>query len=198
MPPPDPILSSNPTLSSLSDDPVYQSVASVASLHVQAEERVDPHQRLVERLTRLCGRPGFFYGVAVASAVWVGGNLLSRLWGHGLWDVPPFFWLQSVAGVSAFLLSVMILTTQNRQARLAERRAQLDLQINLLTEQKVAKLIALVEELRRDMPQVANRHDPEAMAMTEAADPAAVLNALEETLDEASEAQKSEAQKNDK
>lgn len=180
------MLPPDPALASLRDDPIYQSIASVATLHVQAEERVDPHQRLVERLTRLCGRPSFFYGVCVTSAVWVGGNLLSRLLGHGLWDVPPFYWLQSVAGLSAFLLSVMILTTQNRQARLAERRAQLDLQINLLTEQKVAKLIALVEELRRDLPSVRDRHDPEAMAMTEAADPAAVLNALEETLEEAS------------
>jgi uncharacterized membrane protein len=38
--------------------------------------------------------------------------------------------------------------------------AHLDLQINLLTEQKVTKLIRLLEELRADMPGVRTRHDP--------------------------------------
>lgn len=74
----------------------------------------------------------------------------------------------------------MVLTTQNRQSRHAERHAQLDLQVNLLAEQKVAKLIALVEELRRDMPSVPDRVDPVAEGMTEPLDPEVVLTVLED------------------
>jgi uncharacterized membrane protein len=55
------------------------------------------------------------------------------------------------------------------------------LQVNLLAEHKVAKLIALVEELRRDLPMVRDRIDREADSMQEAVDPAAMLAALEGT-----------------
>ena len=57
------------------------------------------------------------------------------------------------------------------------------MQINLLSEQKLAKLVALLEELRRDIPMVPNRYDAVAHAMTKAVDPRAVILALEETFE---------------
>jgi uncharacterized membrane protein len=75
----------------------------------------------------------------------------------------------------------VVLTTQSRQSHAFEQRAELELQVNLLAEQKIAKLIALVEELRRDMPTVTNRVDPLAEQMKEPIDPHAVLSALEQT-----------------
>ena len=75
-------------------------------------------------------------------------------------------------------MTITILTTQNRERQSAEERAHLELQINLLSERKIAKLIALVEELRKDMPNVPNRTDVLANQMQEAVDPHAVLNAL--------------------
>lgn len=167
------------------NDLVSQTVGTIASMHVQAEQRIGRHQRLIETLTRQLGRPRFYYFVLLFVAVWVGANLAARSLGNTPWDVPPFYWLQGLIGLSALLMTIIVLITQNRQGQTAERRAQLNLQINLLSEQKVTKLIALVEELRRDLPIVHNRHDPEAEAMTESADPAAVLSALEAGLDEA-------------
>jgi len=165
-------------------DPVAQTIDSIAAMHVHAESQVGRHQRLIERITRQVGRPGFFYGVLGFVGIWIGLNLGGRPLGLAPWDKPPFYWLQGVVGLGALLVTTIVLITQNRQGRLAERRAQLDLQINLLAEQKITKLVALVEELRRDLPSVRNRHDPQAEAMSEAADPAAVLSALEETLSE--------------
>ena len=78
----------------------------------------------------------------------------------------------------------VVLMSQNRQGKLAERRALLDLQVNLLSEQKVVKLIYLIEELRQDLPIVHNREDPEAEAMKAALDPQAVLDAFEKTLED--------------
>ncbi len=166
-------------------DLVSQTVGTIASLHVQAEQRVGRHQRLIETLTRQLGRPRFYYFVLAFVLAWIGANLAARFFGRMPWDAPPFFWLQGLVGLSALLMTIIVLITQNRQGQTAERRAQLNLQINLLSEQKVAKLIALVEELRRDLPSVQNREDPEAEAMTASADPAAVLSALEESLEEA-------------
>jgi uncharacterized membrane protein len=64
--------------------------------------------------------------------------------------------------------------------QLAEQRAHLDLKVTLRTEQKTAKLIDLLEELRRDMPNVRDRHDPEATALQKSVNPDRVLAALDE------------------
>ena len=90
-----------------------------------------------------------------------------------------YFWLQGLVGLGALLTTTIVLITQTRQGKLAEQRAQLDLQVSLLAEQKTAKLIALLEELRRDLPEVTNRHDAEAAAMEQSTDPHAILDALE-------------------
>ena len=66
--------------------------------------------------------------------------------------------------MGALLTATVVLIKQNRLAKIEEQRAHLDLQLNLLTEQKTTKLIDLIEELRLDLPMVKNRHDPEAAA----------------------------------
>jgi uncharacterized membrane protein len=73
-----------------------------------------------------------------------------------------------------------VLVAQNRQYKLEQQRAHLDLQVNLLTEQKVTKVIHLLEELRRDMPNVEDRHDPQAAVLQQGADAAQVISALSE------------------
>ena len=164
---------------------ISQQIDTVAALHERDDSGVSLHQRTIEKVTANLGRPLFLNLILIAIAVWVGMNLIPQEigWKQPV-DTPPFFWMQGFNGLVALLLTVLVLITQNRQARLAERRAELDLQVNLLAEQKIAKLIALVEELRRDLPSVRNRVDLEAEAMSEATDAEAVLDALEEKLEE--------------
>ena len=57
---------------------------------------------------------------------------------------------------------------------------QLDLQVNLLTEQKVTKLIELIEELRRDLPNVRDRIDAAVDMLTQPTEALKVLAALDE------------------
>jgi uncharacterized membrane protein len=117
-------------------------------------------------------------------AGWVAFNLVTpKLFGWQRIDPPPFFWLQGMVALSALLMTTLVLITANRQTRNAEDRSHLDLQVNLLAEHKVAKLIALVEELRRDLPMVRDRVDREADAMQEAVDPNAMIEALEGPLE---------------
>ena len=157
-----------------------QDVESVASIRARAEQRLDRHQRMMEVLTTALGRPRTVYVTLSMVVGWVGFNLgTPNLFGWQRIDPPPFFWLQGTVGLSALLMTTLVLITANRQTRNAEERSHLDLQVNLLAERKVAKLIALVEELRRDLPMVRDRIDREANSMQEAVDPAAMLAALE-------------------
>lgn len=65
--------------------------------------------------------------------------------------------------------TTVVLVRQERLTKLEDRREHLDLQVNLLTEQKTTKLIHLLEELRRDVPMVKDRHDPESEAFQQPA-----------------------------
>ena len=82
-------------------------------------------------------------------------------------------------------LVVLILATQRREYQLAQLREQLTLELAILSEQKTAKVIQLLEESRRDNPLIRNRIDQEADAMAQPADPQSVLNAIKETHAEA-------------
>jgi len=157
-----------------------QEVESVASIRARAELRLDRHQRMMEVLTAALGRPRTVYAILSLVLGWVVLNGLSpRVLSWRCIDPPPFFWLQGMVALAALLMTTLVLITANRQTRNAEERSHLDLQVNLLAEHKVAKLIALVEELRRDLPMVRDRVDHEANAMQEAVDPHAMLEALE-------------------
>ncbi len=168
-------------------DPIHQNIDAVVAMHAAGERLVDPHQRGVESLTAWLGRPQFFYGILVGVSLWMLANSLAPLLGVRRIDDPPFFWMQGLLGLFGLLMTTVVLITQNRQGKLAERREQLELQMSLLTEQRTAKIIALLEELRRDMPSVHNRTDTEADALTRTVDPHEVLAVLEAKLDEIQE-----------
>jgi uncharacterized membrane protein len=166
------------------EDRVVQNVEAIVALHALAEQQVDTHQRSVEALTAWLGRPQFFYGILVGVSLWMLVNGLAPRWGLQTRDTPPFFWMQGLVGLMGLLTTTVVLITQNRQGKIAERREQLHLQINLLAEQRTAKIIALLEELRRDLPSVQDRIDAEAQALSRAVDPQEVLATLESRMEQ--------------
>lgn len=174
-------------------DPISQNIEAIVALHTNAERKVPQHQRVVEAVTAFFGRPAFLYGILLVTALWMIFNFFPQRFGLQQFDPPPFNWLELSLSLGSLLMSTGVLIKQNRQEMLAEQRAQLSLQLNLLSEQKIAKLIALVEELRCDLPMVKDRYDPEAEVMKQPTDPQMVMTTLEETLaQELAELQKQE------
>jgi uncharacterized membrane protein len=161
-----------------------QNIEAIKALHARANENLSRYQRLIETVGTLLGHPAFFYGIVLFVALWVLINVFSPRFGAAPFDPAPYYWLQGIVGLGAWLTATIVLITQTRQGKLAEQRAQLDLQVNLLAEQKTAKLIALFKELRHNLPNVKDRHDPQAAAMEQVTDPHVILGALEETLQE--------------
>ena len=157
---------------------IEETVQAIARLQAQHENRATPGERLMERMTAVIGRPRFLIWLIVGVLGWTLANLAALRLGHATLDPPPFYWLQGVAAVSAFCVTVIILTTQRRADGLAGLRSQLTLELAILGEQKTAKVIDLLEEHRRDNPLIANRLDAEASDMAKPADPEAVLEAI--------------------
>lgn len=155
-------------------------------LQEQAEQGLTTLHRPIEQVGALVGRPAFVLTVLGVFAAWIGLNLWLKSSGRPVWDEPPFYWLQGVIGLLALLVATSVLVAQARQGQISEQRSQLALQLALSTEQRTAKLIELVEELRRDLPDVHDRQDEAAEVMEQASDPAAIVDALT-TLNEGGE-----------
>lgn len=161
-------------------DQIGQNIEAVREFYKREELKISRSQRVSERISLFVGRPLFLGSILLFVALWMLANAVLRWAGLPQFDSPPFFWLQGIVALGAFLTATVVLTKQNRLAGLTEQREHLDLKVALLTEQKVAKLIDLIEELRRDLPNVKDRHDPEAAAMQQSMNPDRVLAALDE------------------
>jgi uncharacterized membrane protein len=161
-------------------DQINLNIAAVQEFYDREDEKLTASQRLLEGISAFVGRPAFV-GISLLFVVsWIVADSILLMLGYPEFDEAPFFGLQGIVGLCALLIGTVVLTKQNRLARLTEQRANLDLKVTLLTEQKAAKLIDLIEELRRDLPNVQNRHDPDAANLQHAMNPSLVLAALDE------------------
>jgi len=157
---------------------VYDNIDSIVTFHQREELKLSGPERQLLRICGLIARPGYLFTVLALVALWVFANLVAARLSLAPIDPPPFERLQGLLTFAAVITATIVLITQQREARLESQRAHLDLQVNLLTEQKVTKLIHLMEELRRDLPDVRDREDPEADALQARTDTTQVLSAL--------------------
>ena len=86
--------------------------------------------------------------------------------------------LSAAVSTLGLYLAAMILIAQRHDDELSTRRNQLTLELALLSEQKSAKIIALLEEFRRNDPNQGDHRDELAEALAEPADTHAVLDAI--------------------
>jgi len=160
---------------------VEDTAQAIARFHAAHEADASPLQRLIEQVTRRAGRPVFIASLTALILCWIALNIALRAFGQAPVDEPPFVWLQGAVALTALYMAMFILTTQRREDKLAGLRDQLTLELSILSEQKSAKIIALLEELRRDDPSVSDRRDHKAEVLSEPADPTVVLDALKDT-----------------
>jgi uncharacterized membrane protein len=114
-------------------------------------ERGKTHQETVaDAITRFAGSMTFVYIHALLFGGWILVNLGVVPWMQPF-DPFPFVMLAMIASVEAIFLSTFVLISQNRMQALADKRADLDLQINLLAEHEVTRLIGLVDDIARHL-----------------------------------------------
>jgi uncharacterized membrane protein len=103
-------------------------------------------ERLADRIGRFAGSMPFVWIHAAVVAAWVGVN--AGLLPGPRFD-PDFVKLATAASVEAIFLTTFVLVTQNRMAARAEERAELDVQISLLAEHELTRLIRVAHALAR-------------------------------------------------
>lgn len=134
-------------------------------------------ERVADAITRFTGSMRFVYLHVVLFGLWIIVNL-GIVRGIPKFD-PSFVILAMAASVEAIFLSTFILISQNRMTAAAEKRAELDLQINLLAEHEVTKLVAMVSAVAARLD-VRTEVDDEVNELKEDVAPETVLDEIEE------------------
>jgi uncharacterized membrane protein len=158
-------------------DHVDKAVRSVTKLHSEHHGRATSPQRVVNRITAFMARPWFIVIVALCVAVWIAANLIASGLGLQAIDAPEFRWLQGAVNLFSLFVVMLVLVAQKHEDELNAHRDTLTLELAILSEHKIAKVIELLEELRHDSPHIQDRVDPQAEQMAEPADAGSVLAA---------------------
>ena len=141
------------------------------------EARASFEESVADAITRFTGSMRFVYLHVALFGLWIIVNL-GVIPGIPKFD-PSFVILAMVASVEAIFLSTFILISQNRMTAAAEKRAELDLQINLLAEHEVTKLVTMVSALAARLD-VSTEVDDEVNELKEDVAPETVLDEIED------------------
>jgi uncharacterized membrane protein len=156
---------------------VDKAARSVAQLHSEHRGRTTATQRAVNRITGFMATPWFLVLVALSATGWIAANLIAGMLGLRALDAAPFPWLQAATSLFSLIVVMLVLVAQKHEDELNAHRDTLTLELAILSEHKIAKVVQLLEELRRDIPHVQDRVDRQADEMAEPADAGSVLAA---------------------
>lgn len=167
VPPPQP-----PGLTSV----LERNIRSLKERRKREENQANVQERVADAITRFAGSMTFVYLHLAFFGFWIGVNA-GLIPGVPRWD-ESFVVLGTTASVEAIFLSTFVLISQNRMAAVADKRADLDLQISLLAEHEITKLAALVEAIAYRLD-VRTDVDGELGEIKQDVAPEAVLDELE-------------------
>ena len=182
--------SSGPTV----PPPSATTLASVLDRNISAledrrrreEKGASTQQRVADAVTRFTGSMAFVYIHLVAFSIWVVCNI-GFVPGVKPWD-SSFVILATEASVEAIFLSTFVLISQNRASATAEKRADLDLQINMLSEHEITRLLTLTIAIAEKMQIDVEGTRPDLKELERDVAPEAVLDEIESSKQEGSAA----------
>lgn len=161
---------------------VLRNIETITNYLERSEQNVPIAQRILDKVVSVFGKPQFLYFQILFFMIWeICGHLVDL--GILPTSFPQFDLREQWLDLASLFISTGVLVSENRQEKVNEERSHLMLQLNLITEQKIAKLISLVEELRTDLPNVRNRNDLEAEMMKQSTNPQVILEVIQKISD---------------
>lgn len=144
----------------------------------RTQERTMPLQdRLADVITGFTGSMRFVFLHLTIFGLWI---LINLGWLPLPRFDPSFVILAMVASVEAIFLSTFVLISQNRTAALADKRAELDLQVSLLAEHEITRLLTLVIAVAAKLG-IDAAHDPTLTELAQNIAPESVMEQIEAT-----------------
>jgi uncharacterized membrane protein len=136
-------------------------------------------QKAADRIVTFSGSFAFLIINILAFFIWILWN--SKLLGIAPFDPLPFVLLTTIVSLEAIILAIFVLISQNRQSRISDLREEVDLQINMIAEEEITKLIHLIAGLYRAL-NVNVESDAELRTMLQPTDWEAIEKRLEREL----------------
>jgi uncharacterized membrane protein len=141
-------------------------IEKVVRLEAEAEQRASSTDRISEAIGSFTGTNYFILLQLACVGFWLSINT-GALRVIPAFDPYPFPLLATLLALEGVLLVAFVLISQKRISQRAEHRSHLDLQINLLAEKEVTKVIQLLQRLNRHMGLEAEVADAEARELSE-------------------------------
>ena len=161
----------------VSPGPIQETIEQIVQIEQREQIAMTWSDRIADRITAFSGSMPFFFLNAAWFAVWIVVNLG---WvGVEPFDPFPFGLLTMCVSLEAIFLAIFVLISQNRQALLADKRAKVNLQVDMLAEREVTKLMALVLEIH-DHLGLSHPGDTEIHQMQRTTDIVKVLDQIDE------------------
>ena len=154
---------------------------NIEALHERRRDearKASKQDRIADAITRFTGSMAFVYLHLAGFGLWITANL-GWLPGVAPWD-PTFVVLAMEASVEAIFLSTFVLISQNRMMTAADKRDDLDLQINLLTEHEVTKIATMVRAIAVKLD-ISDADHVELQEIERDIAPEAVMDVIERT-----------------
>lgn len=158
-----------------------KNIQTIAKLEEEELLKRSAVERVGDRLVTMAGSPGFALFHVAWFCLWIALNrgLIPRV---PVFDPYPFNLLTMAVSLEAIFVTIAVLNSQNRMVRLSDRRAQLDLQINMLAEQESTAALLLLQRIaeRLGVP----LGEPEPAELAEKTNVEDLVEKLDQTLPE--------------
>jgi uncharacterized membrane protein len=156
---------------------VRRNIDALVSRRRESAEDRQPHHRLADWISAAVGNIRF---VLVQLALVMGWVVAHRGWDFD----PDFIGLSTLAAVESIFLTAFVLISQNRMRALADERAELDVQMTLLAEHEITRLMGLVDAVAEKLNIPAEQEDrKEIEHLAEEVQPEQVLEEISDQRD---------------
>jgi uncharacterized membrane protein len=156
---------------------VERNINTLVEIRENMDRRKSTQDRIADWVTSFSGSMIFVYIHLAWFAIWLAINLG---WiGLKPFDPYPFNLLTMIVSLEAIMLATFVLISQNRISQIADQRSDLDLQINLLAEYEITRVLTLVDAIA-DHLGLEVGHDPEVDELKSEVSPEVVLKEMEQ------------------
>jgi uncharacterized membrane protein len=154
---------------------VERNIKALLGRRKEEDARKSAEEKIADSVTRFAGSMVFVYIHLTLFGLWI-------IWNLGWLGLKPFdpsfVVLAMFASVEAIFLSTFVLISQNRSSIQADKRADLDLQVSLLSEHEVTRLVTLVTAIAKKMD-ISDAEQPELDELAQDIRPEEVMNTME-------------------
>ena len=159
-------------------DALERNIETILELRREAEKRRSLQDRVADSITNFSGSMAFLYVHMLWFGLWVVINA-GLLKGVKPFDQYPFNFLTMVVSLEAIFLSTLVMISQNRASAQADERSDLDLQIDMLGEYEITRILRIVTAIGQKL-EVDGCDEAELKELEKTVLPAEVLKEIQE------------------